>query len=95
MAEKSDKCSFCGRERKEVKLLISGIDANICDACVDQARLILKEEDSLKQLIINVRNRYSDLTDREQKNKILNYLTRKGFSYWEVAEILEQEIKNG
>ncbi|PLW92478.1 MAG: ATP-dependent Clp protease ATP-binding subunit ClpX [Marinilabiliales bacterium] len=48
MSEKSEKCSFCGRDRKEVKLLISGIDANICDACVDQARLILKEEESLQ-----------------------------------------------
>jgi len=48
MAKNDDKCSFCGRHRKEVKLLISGIDANICDTCIDQARLILKEEETLK-----------------------------------------------
>ncbi|MBN2727778.1 MAG: ATP-dependent Clp protease ATP-binding subunit ClpX [Bacteroidales bacterium] len=47
MPKNDDICSFCGRSRKEVKLLISGIDANICDACVDQARIILKEEVSL------------------------------------------------
>lgn len=48
MSIKSDKCSFCGRDRKEVKLLVSGINANICDACIDQAYLILKEEESLQ-----------------------------------------------
>ena len=27
--EKMDKCSFCGREKKEVNLLIAGIDGHI------------------------------------------------------------------
>ena len=32
---KMDKCSFCGREKKEVNLLIAGIDGHICDhACL-------------------------------------------------------------
>jgi len=38
------RCSFCGRKREEVKLLIAGIDSNICDICVAQAHLIVKEE---------------------------------------------------
>ncbi|MFW5891923.1 MAG: ATP-dependent Clp protease ATP-binding subunit ClpX [Bacteroidota bacterium] len=38
------KCSFCGREGKSVDMLISGINAHICDRCVDQAQLIVKEE---------------------------------------------------
>lgn len=40
----NDKCSFCGRPRKEVNLLIAGMDAFICDLCVEQADLIVKEE---------------------------------------------------
>lgn len=44
MAKKSDHCSFCGRARSETSLLISGIDAHICDHCVEQAQLILNEE---------------------------------------------------
>ena len=40
----TDKCSFCGRDRKEVKLLISGVDGFICDLCAEQANLIVKEE---------------------------------------------------
>ncbi len=39
-----DKCSFCGREKKEVELLIAGIDGHICDRCADQAHSIIREE---------------------------------------------------
>src|SRR6056297_2734879 len=42
--EKMDKCSFCGREKKEVNLLIAGIDGHICDRCADQAYSIIQEE---------------------------------------------------
>ncbi len=38
------KCSFCGREGKSVDMLISGINAHICDRCVEQAQLIVNEE---------------------------------------------------
>ena len=44
MANKYDRCSFCGKGRDEVKMLISGIDGQICESCVDQAKDILVEE---------------------------------------------------
>lgn len=47
MAKQDDKCSFCGRPRKEVSLLIAGLSGNICDICAEQARLIV--EDSLEK----------------------------------------------
>lgn len=39
-----DKCSFCGREKKEVDLLIAGIDGHICERCAEQAHSIIQEE---------------------------------------------------
>jgi len=39
-----DKCSFCGREKKDVNLLIAGMDGHICDQCIDQAYSIIQEE---------------------------------------------------
>lgn len=39
-----DKCSFCGREKKEVGLLIAGIEGHICDRCAEQAYSIIQEE---------------------------------------------------
>jgi ATP-dependent Clp protease ATP-binding subunit ClpX len=44
MAKTNEKCSFCGRSRKEVNLLLDGMDAYICDHCVEQAGMIVKEE---------------------------------------------------
>ncbi|MDE7073541.1 MAG: ATP-dependent Clp protease ATP-binding subunit ClpX [Odoribacter sp.] len=39
-----DKCSFCGRPRAEVNLLIAGVDGFICDECAEQAHEIVREE---------------------------------------------------
>ncbi len=39
-----DKCSFCGRERNDVDLLIAGIEGHICDRCAEQAHAIIMEE---------------------------------------------------
>ena len=37
-------CSFCGKPKDEATMLISGIEANICDACVEQASKIVDVE---------------------------------------------------
>ncbi len=37
-------CSFCGRNKKDVDLMISGIQAHICNVCINQAQQILDEE---------------------------------------------------
>lgn len=39
-----DRCSFCGRPKKEVNLLIAGVDGHICDSCIEQAHSIIAEE---------------------------------------------------
>ncbi len=44
MAKKTDYCSFCGRKKSETNVLIAGLNAHICDYCVDQAQKIVKEE---------------------------------------------------
>ena len=41
-------CSFCGRNKKDVDLMISGIHAHICDKCITQANQILTEETKSK-----------------------------------------------
>ncbi|HEU4497645.1 MAG TPA: ATP-dependent Clp protease ATP-binding subunit ClpX [Flavobacterium sp.] len=47
MAKEVLECSFCGRKKPETNLLIAGIDAHICDKCIEQAHGIVVEE--LKQ----------------------------------------------
>lgn len=39
-----DRCSFCGREKKDTNLLIAGISGHICDRCIEQAYTIVEEE---------------------------------------------------
>lgn len=42
------KCSFCGRDKKEVSILIAGINGHICNFCIQQAHGIITEEDKDK-----------------------------------------------
>jgi ATP-dependent Clp protease ATP-binding subunit ClpX len=49
MPKDFEKCSFCGKKRAEVNLLIAGLDAHICDSCVEQAQLILNEEFDIRK----------------------------------------------
>jgi ATP-dependent Clp protease ATP-binding subunit ClpX len=42
------RCSFCGREKKDVNVLIAGITGHICESCITQANTIVKEDVGLK-----------------------------------------------
>ena len=42
-------CSFCGRSRDEVKILIAGQEGHICENCVEHAQEIIAQELNLKQ----------------------------------------------
>jgi ATP-dependent Clp protease ATP-binding subunit ClpX len=44
MAKQVLECSFCGRKKPETNLLIAGINAHICDRCIEQAHGIVVEE---------------------------------------------------
>lgn len=44
MAKEDLECSFCGRKKAETNLLIAGLDAHICDRCIEQAHGIVVEE---------------------------------------------------
>ena len=42
------RCSFCGREKKDVNVLIAGITGHICDSCIGQANTIVQEDLGIK-----------------------------------------------
>ncbi len=62
MAKEKLECSFCGRKKPETNLLIAGIDAHICDKCIEQANGIVVEE-----LKSNVKPNIGDLVLRKPK----------------------------
>ncbi len=41
---KEEHCYFCGRPKAETELLVSGMEAKICNYCIEQAKTILEEE---------------------------------------------------
>ena len=44
MSKSELQCSFCGKKKAETELLIAGIDAHICDQCIEQANGIVIQE---------------------------------------------------
>lgn len=68
----NQKCSFCGRDKSEVMILIAGIDGHICDICVDQAHDIVKEEVSNKK--DNVQDDDFRLAEDVKPKSIKHYL---------------------
>ena len=48
MAKNPLHCSFCGRSRDEVKILIAGQEGHICENCVEHAREIIDQELMIK-----------------------------------------------
>ena len=62
MAKEKLECSFCGRKKPETNLLIAGIDAHICDKCIEQANGIVVEE-----LKSNIKSNVGDLVLRKPK----------------------------
>ncbi len=42
--KKDEHCAFCGRPKSETTLLVSGMEGQICNFCIEQAKLILEEE---------------------------------------------------
>ena len=44
MTKQGAKCSFCHKPKDQALILISGVDAYICESCVEQAKVIIEDE---------------------------------------------------
>jgi ATP-dependent Clp protease ATP-binding subunit ClpX len=44
MTKPGAKCSFCHKPKDQALILISGVDAYICESCVEQAKAIIEDE---------------------------------------------------
>ncbi len=53
MENKELTCSFCGKKKDDTNLLIAGLDAHICDRCIEQANGIIHEESTHKVVEAN------------------------------------------
>ena len=78
MSKQKAECSFCGKNREEVSILIAGISGHICESCITQAERILKDE-------IN----YSDSKSNDSE---ITVLKPKEIKYFLDEHVIGQDI---
>jgi ATP-dependent Clp protease ATP-binding subunit ClpX len=74
MEKIKEKCSFCGRSKKETAILIAGLDAFICDVCVNQAHLIVSEEVTERKKVPGARAEFKLLKPADIKRHLDEYV---------------------
>ena len=73
------------------KLFQKHIEENIINEIISKYYTSENKIDILEKNLDKALKRYSRFPDKKKIEKTLNYLIRKGFSYWEVKEMLEKK----
>lgn len=81
-------CSFCGRNKKDVGLMVSGISAHICNFCIDQAHQILSEEDKTKK------NKKNPKFKLKKPKELTSYLNQYVIGQQEAKKVLSVAVYN-
>ncbi|MBT4576684.1 MAG: hypothetical protein HOB92_09500 [Candidatus Cloacimonetes bacterium] len=78
------------KSRVEIKnkLYVKKINEDLISNTIQKKYTYKIANEILEKNIQNAERRYSNLEKKKRDEKILNYLTRKGFTYWEVKEKL-------
>ncbi len=71
--KKDTSCSFCGKGRADVDLLIAGVTGHICNNCITQAHNIIQEEE-LNSRDNNAVHPVNVLKPKEIMNKLDEYV---------------------
>jgi len=74
MSKEDLSCSFCGRLKDQTDLLIAGLDAHICDRCINQASDILTEDISKEKKSEKEIDRLELKTPKEINNFLNQYV---------------------
>lgn len=82
------KCSFCGRSKQDVSILISGINANICEYCVEQSQAIIREE------VTTVKNKQFQKLKLKKPKEINEYLDQYVIGQEECKKVLSVAVYN-
>ncbi len=81
-------CSFCGRNKKDVELMVSGISAHICNFCIDQAYQILGEEDKSKKTVKSPKFKL------KKPKELTEYLNQYVIGQMEAKKVLTVAVYN-
>jgi ATP-dependent Clp protease ATP-binding subunit ClpX len=86
-------CSFCGRSRDEVKILIAGQEGHICENCVDHAQEIIEQELHLKKDATGAGNAAHKL-NIQKPSEIKRFLDEYVIGQDEAKKILSVAVYN-
>lgn len=81
-------CSFCGRAKPQTDLLIAGMDAHICDRCIEQAYGILADENEVKL------NKESEAFELKKPQEIKSFLDQYIIGQTEAKKVLSVAVYN-
>jgi ATP-dependent Clp protease ATP-binding subunit ClpX len=82
-------CSFCNRDKKDVKILIAGISGHICDNCISQAFKMISEEGSAES-----KQKVQQALNLLKPNAIKNYLDEYVIGQNEAKKVLSVAVYN-
>jgi len=94
MAKNQDKCSFCGRSRDEVDLLIAGLTGNICSDCVERAYEMVGEIKGSKKSNAGGKNFNVNQEDLPKPKEIKEYLDQYVIGQDEAKRYLSVSVYN-
>ncbi len=67
-------CSFCGRSRDEVKILIAGQEGHICENCIEHAQEIIMQELQVRDETLTTQYKFNIRKPIEIKNYLDQYV---------------------
>ncbi|MGI8950407.1 MAG: ATP-dependent Clp protease ATP-binding subunit ClpX [Chitinophagaceae bacterium] len=83
-------CSFCGRSRDEVKILIAGQEGHICENCVEHAQEIIEQELQVRQETQTTQYKFSI----RKPSEIKTFLDQYVIGQTEAKKILSVSVYN-
>jgi len=88
------QCNFCGRNEKDVKLLITGINGYICENCIEQAYRILQESGMMQNQNAQSNNGKFKLKNVPKPREIKDYLDQYVIGQDEAKRYLAVAVYN-
>lgn len=82
-------CSFCNRDKKDVKILIAGISGHICDNCISQAYKMISEEGNAE-----TKQKVQQALNLLKPNAIKNYLDEYVIGQDEAKKVMSVAVYN-
>ena len=101
MSKSELQCSFCGKKKNQTSLLIAGIDAHICDMCIEQANGIILQESQTSSESISKKSNNELLKPQQIKLFLDDYIIGQDYtkkvisvSVYNHYKRLNQEVEN-